>query len=204
MAKVGVYCRVSTLDQQKGIDSQEHAIQRYLSNHGYTAKWFKDKLSGAQLDRPGFKALQKAVFNGEVDTVIVWKLDRLSRSLRDGINVLTDWIEQGVRIISVAQQLDFNGPIGKMLASVLFALAEMERENLRENTKRGLAAAKARGVHIGREPILDLKLVALMRERGHSYNQIAKTFRVSKTAVYLALRKIKDEMSKVQKREVPA
>ena len=90
-------------------------------------------------------------------SVPCWKLDRLSRSLKDGINILTDWLEKDVRVIATAQQLDFSGAVGQLIASVLFALAAMERENLRENTKRGIAAARARGVRLGKRPKLFAK-----------------------------------------------
>jgi DNA invertase Pin-like site-specific DNA recombinase len=79
--KSAVYIRVSTLDQASGAKSQEHAINRYLKAHGLKAKWFRDTMSGSTTDRPAFAKLQKAIFNGEVSTVVVWKLDRLSRSL---------------------------------------------------------------------------------------------------------------------------
>ena len=83
--------------------------------------------------------LQKGMFDGKIDTVVVWTLDRLSHSLKDGINILTDWLEKDVKIIATSQQLVFPGPVGQMIASVLFAVAAMGRENLRENTKRGIS-----------------------------------------------------------------
>jgi DNA invertase Pin-like site-specific DNA recombinase len=151
--KVAVYLRVSTLDQEKGIASQEHAIQQYLENYRIeNAQFYRDRLSGATTDRPEFEKLQRDIFMGKVKTVICWKLDRLSRSMRDGINILADWLSGEISVVSVSQQLDFSGPMGQMIAGVLFAIAQMERENLRENTKRGLAAAKARGVKLGKRP----------------------------------------------------
>ena len=83
------------------------------------------RASGDDLDRRQFAKLQADIFAGEVDTVVVWKLDRLSRSLRDGVNVLADWCDRGLRVVSVTQQIDFNGALGKMLAAVLLGVAEM-------------------------------------------------------------------------------
>ena len=116
--KTAVYVRVSTLDQEKGIESQEHALREYLQGHGIKdALWFRDRISGKDTQRPAFQKLQEAIFNGQVRTVIVWKLDRLSRSLRDGINVLTDWIDKKVRVVSITQQIDLDGPMGRMIAA---------------------------------------------------------------------------------------
>nr|WP_075083120.1 recombinase family protein [Mariniblastus fucicola] len=97
--------------------------------------------------RPAFEQLKTAIFNGEVKTVVVWKLDRLSRRQRDGINILADWCEQGVRVVSVTQQLDLSGSVGRIVAGVLFGVAEMELEHVRERQAAGIAAAKKRGVY---------------------------------------------------------
>jgi len=189
-SKVAAYVRVSTLDQETGIRSQEKAVEQYLAGHGIAdASWFRDRLSGKDTKRPGFEALQRAIFNGQVDTVVCWKLDRLSRSMRDGVNILCDWIDRGIRIVSVSQQLDFNGTVGRMIAGVLFALAEMERENLRENTKRGLAAARAKGIKLGRRPKLDPDVVQRMTDGGMSKADIATAVGVSRPTVYAALRR---------------
>src|SRR5262245_58499378 len=104
--KCAVYVRVSTLDQTSGAKSQEQAAKRYLQSHGIKARFFRDAMSGSTTSRPAFEKLQAAIFRGEVDTVVVWKLDRLSRSLKDGINILADWLVKGVRIIAISQQLD--------------------------------------------------------------------------------------------------
>jgi DNA invertase Pin-like site-specific DNA recombinase len=74
-------------------------------------------------------ACSRSGVNGEVDTIVVWKLDRLSRSLRDGINTLCDWCDRGLRVVATSQQIDFNGSLGKMLAAVRFGVAEMEQES---------------------------------------------------------------------------
>src|SRR4029078_8355122 len=106
--------------------------------------WFVDKgKSGDSLKRPAFEKLQAAVFAGKVRTIVVYKLDRLSRSLRDGINVLCDWCDKGLRVVSVTQQIDFNGTVGKMLAAVLLGVAEMEEQNRLERQRAGIDAALA-------------------------------------------------------------
>ncbi len=186
--KTAVYVRVSTLDQEKGIESQEHALREYLQGHGIKdALWFRDRLSGKDTQRPAFQKLQEAIFNGQVRTVIVWKLDRLSRSLRDGINVLTDWIDKKVRVVSITQQIDLDGPMGRMIAGILFALAEMERENLRENTKRGMAKARARGATFGKRARLHAKDIVRLREQGLSMADIAAHLKCTRQTLYVVL-----------------
>ena len=71
-----------------------------------------------------FRTDEKAIFDGTIKTVIVWKLDRISRRLQDGINLIADWCERGVRVVSITQQIDLSGPVGRMVASVMFGLAE--------------------------------------------------------------------------------
>jgi len=187
---VAAYIRVSTLDQQKGQASQEHAIRQWLTGHGITGVvWYRDKLSGGTTKRPAFAQLQRAIFNGQVQTVVCWKLDRLSRSMRDGVNTLTDWIERDVRVVAVAQQLDFSGTVGQMVAGILFALAQMERENLRENTKRGLAAARAKGVQLGRRPKLFAGDIQALQAQGLTMSAIARQLGKSRQALYDALRR---------------
>jgi len=125
------YIRVSTVDQNTY--AQQREVSSWLGGNGYSAiQWFEDKASGNDLSRPDFKRLQQEIFHGRVDGVVVWKLDRLTRDLCDGINVLADWCEKGMRVVSVTQQIDLTGGVGRMIAAVLLGVAEMERESIRE------------------------------------------------------------------------
>jgi DNA invertase Pin-like site-specific DNA recombinase len=185
---VGVYIRVSTLDQETGIDSQNAALKTFLQGRGFSdVKWYRDCLSGKDLKRPAFKQMQRDIYNGTIKTVVCWKLDRLSRSLQDGVNVLCDWLKKGVRVVAVSQQFDFTGPVGEMVAGILFAVAQMERENLRENTKRGLLAAKARGVKLGRRPKLFARDIVPLSQQGLCVGAVATRLSVSRQAIYDAL-----------------
>ena len=187
---VAVYCRVSTFDQEKGLKSQEKALKEYCSNHGLNnLLWYRDKITGSTTNRTAFNKLQSDIFDGKVDTVVCWKLDRLSRSLKDGINILTDWLEKDVRVIAIAQQLDFSGAAGQLIASVLFAVAAMERENLRENTKRGMAAAKAKGVKLGKRPKLFAKDIVPLLQNGLSIGETAEKLGKTRQAIYNALKR---------------
>ncbi len=103
------------------------------------------------LQRPEFDRLQKDIFAGQVNTVIVWKLDRLSRRLRDGVNVLADWCERGLKIIVLTQQIELNGAVGRMIAAVMLGLAEIELEYRQERQAAGIEVAKRKGVYMGRK-----------------------------------------------------
>lgn len=92
------------------------------------------------------------IFAGKVKTVVVWKLDRLSRRLKDGVNLLADWCERGLRVVVVTQAIDLTGPVGRMIAAVLLGLAEIEWEYRRERQSAGIAVAKKKGVYRGRRP----------------------------------------------------
>jgi DNA invertase Pin-like site-specific DNA recombinase len=182
---IGVYIRVSTVEQNT--EGQRTEIERWLAGNGLTdVRWFEDKATGDNTDRPAFQELQKAIFNGELKTVVVWKLDRLSRSLRDGINVLADWCDRGLRVVSVTQQIDFNGTLGKMLAAVLLGVAEMEQETRRERQAVGISVAKTRGVYKGRKPGTSKAKpdrAQELRKQGLKDHEIAQALGVSRRTV---------------------
>lgn len=193
-----IYCRVSTFDQEKGLKSQEKALKDYCRYHGLNEViWYKDKLSGATTKRPAFEKLQRDIFSGKVGTVVCWKLDRLSRSTKDGINLLCDWIAKDIRVIAVTQQLDFSGAVGQMVASVLFAVAQMERENLRENTKRGIAAARAKGVRLGKRPKIFAKEIVPLLQAGHKIADVSRILGKSRQAIYDALKRDNVDLAKI-------
>ena len=148
---VACYCRVSSRRQSP--DSQKAEIQRWLRQiaSGPAAR------CGSKIQRPatpsdGLRSSVTApcIFTGNVEMVVVWKLDRLSRRQHDGVNLLAEWCERGVRIVVVTQQIDFSGTVGRLVASVLFGLAEIEQEYRHERQAAGIAVAKRHGVYRGR------------------------------------------------------
>jgi DNA invertase Pin-like site-specific DNA recombinase len=193
---VACYVRVSTIGQNEA--GQRAEIIRWLTGNGIEAanvRWFVDKgKTGDNLKRPAFEHLQAAVFAGEVGTIVVYKLDRLSRSLRDGINVLTDWCDEGLRVVSVTQQIDFNGAVGKLLAAVLLGIAEMEQETRRERQAAGIDVAKKAGKYRGRvtgTTKAKPERAAMLRKQGLSTEEIAKSLGVSRNTVFVYFRKAK-------------
>jgi DNA invertase Pin-like site-specific DNA recombinase len=188
MAIIACYCRVSTRHQKN--DSQRAEIERWLRNNQMdlsAVRWFEDKESATAPHRLAFEAMQAGIFEGTIKTVVVWKLDRLSRRLRDGINLLADWCERGVRVVAVTQQIDLSGTIGHMVASVMFGLAEIELEYRRERQAAGIALAKRKGVYKGRrsgttkaEPARAQELHA----HGLTIPEIANAMAVSERTVF--------------------
>ena len=149
---IGVYIRVSTAGQKN--DSQKAEIRKWLKAHDHDLKsvtWFEDKDSGSKINRENLNALNKAIFDGDIKTVIVWKLDRIARTQKDGINTLCNWCDAGVRVVSVTQQIDLSGTIGRIVAGVLFGIAEIELSNIKERQAAGIAVAKENGVYKGRK-----------------------------------------------------
>lgn len=179
---MAVYIRVSTVGQNEA--GQRRELARWLQGNGITeVRWYVDHETGDTLERPGFEQLQRDIFMGEVQGVVVWKLDRLSRTIRDGLNTLCTWCDRGLRVVSVTQQIDFSGTVGRMIAAVLFGVAEMEQETRRERQAAGIAAAKERGIYRGRKPGSTKAQPARARalhERGHTLAEVARALGVSK------------------------
>src|SRR3954463_13151055 len=185
---IACYCRVSSARQKT--DSQKAEIGRWLAGSGIdpsSVEWYEDKESGQDLKRPAFDRLGKAIFAGAVKTVVVWKLDRISRRQRDGVNLLADWCERGVRVVVVTQQIDLSGPVGRMVASVLFGLAEIETEYRRERQAAGASEAEERGVYRGRElgtTKAPSRRALELRSRGLTAQEIATALGVSRRTVF--------------------
>jgi DNA invertase Pin-like site-specific DNA recombinase len=148
-----IYVRVSTEDQTTA--SQEHDLRAYCERRGWSEiQGYSDQISGANFVRPGLDALMAAVRIGKVERVIVSKLDRLGRSLPHLALILDELQRHGVALIATSQGIDtgHSNPVGRLQLNVLMAVAEFEREIIRERVNTGLAAARARGVKLGRRP----------------------------------------------------
>jgi DNA invertase Pin-like site-specific DNA recombinase len=189
---IACYVRVSTTDQNPEAQRNEIAAHIERAGIGMTSvQWFVDRESGKNARRAAFQALQGEIRKGKVSTVLCWKLDRLARSVRDGVNILSDWTERGVRVVSITQGIDLSGAFGQAIAALLFAVAEMELANIRERQQIGIAAAKQRGVYQGRKagttkanPARALEL----RSKGLTDREIAAALGVTERTVYRYLR----------------
>ena len=178
--KIG-YCRVSTEDQNP--DLQLTALKRAGCKRIYT-----DKATGAHTRRPELTQCLKALDDG--DTLVVWKLDRLGRSLRDLITLLDELKGRGVAFRSLTESIDTITPTGRAMWQMVGILAELERSLIQERTKAGRAAAQARGVKMGRKPLLSAQQVDHARkllEHGERTAHVAKLLNVSRRTLERAI-----------------
>jgi Enterobacteriaceae phage serine recombinase len=143
------YARVST-------DDQKPALQLSELKRAGCKRIFTDKASGVHVKRPELAKCLKALKDGDV--LIVWKLDRLGRSLHDLIGLLDDLKARGVVFRSLTEAIDTATPTGRAMWPMVGILAELERSLIQERTKAGRAAAQARGVKMGRKPLLTAQL----------------------------------------------
>lgn len=190
-----VYMRVSTRGQS--VRSQRQAIARYLEAHAMAdAAWYVDEgISGATLDRPALDELNAAIFRGEVQTVVVYALDRLARTAIEGLGLIAGWLKQGIRLIVITMQIDFSGEVGQMIASLLLHIAQMERTRIRERQAAGIAAAKAAGKRWGgRRPGQGLKAapdrIRSLKAKGLTNREVATALGISERTV---IRHARDE-----------
>lgn len=176
------YARVSTEDQS--LDLQRDALEKAGAE-----RVFEDKASGARDDRPGLASALSHTRPG--DCLVVWKLDRLGRTMRSLIGFVEELQERGVDFRSLTEGIDTTTAAGRFFFHVLAALAQMERDLIRERTKAGLTAARARGRKGGRRPILTPRQIAharrLLEDPNTTIKDVAATFRVSRDVIYRAL-----------------
>ena len=180
--KIG-YARVSTEDQNLYL--QNDALKEANCDHIY-----EEKISGKVNDRP---ALDKSLnFMRKGDTLVVWKLDRLGRSLRHLIEVINDLMDDGMYFMSLQENIDTTSTSGKLIFHIFAALAEFEREIISERTKGGLKAARARGRYGGRPKKLNEEQAQMVKKmwKDHtiSIEEICRSFDISRSTLYLCLK----------------
>ena len=176
------YARVSTTDQ-------DPALQLDALHAAGCARVFYDQASGSVAERP---ELTRAIDHlREGDTLVVWKLDRLGRSLRHLIDTVRDLEARGIGFRSLQESIDTTTPGGRLVFHVFAALAEFERDLIRERTHAGLVAARARGRRGGRPSLMTTQKAAIARQmydsRDHTVAAIAATLGVSRATIYRSL-----------------
>jgi putative DNA-invertase from lambdoid prophage Rac len=187
--KVALYCRVSTADQS--CERQEQDLLAYTARCGYefVGVW-KETASGSQDNRPERKKVMAIAQARKIDAIAVTELTRWGRSTLDLVHTLHDLQAYGVSLVAqTGLQFDLSTSQGKLIASVMAALAEFERDLLRERVRSGMAAAKARGRVFGRRPGQRVKADKLAPKvleliaAGQSYRQIGRLLDLSKNTV---------------------
>lgn len=181
------YARVSTLDQSV-------ALQRDALTAAGCARILEDRLSGCTRQRPGLDAALGCLSSG--DTLVVWRLDRLGRSLTDLIDLVSRVQAAGCGFQSLTESIDTTSAGGQLVFHVFGAIAEFERKLIGERTRAGLAAAKARGVRLGGRPKLTIEQISEAHARiakGDNVVAIATRYGVGRSTLYRALRTVRPD-----------
>lgn len=190
--RAAIYVRVSTKDQNTEL--QEAELRAFAASRGWNATIYSDKATGTNTDRPAFQKLMKEARSGNVDVILVWKLDRMFRSMRDLTRTLSELTENDVEFVSLKENLDLTTAAGKMLIHIIGSVAEFEASMIRERTAAGRARAKANGVRFGR-PLdyrkVDYEAVRQLHASGKGPSAIARELKIARASVYRILNKYK-------------
>ncbi len=175
------YARVSTDDQN--LNLQLDALNAAGVTHIFT-----DKLSGKTRKRPGLEDLLSQI--GRNDTLVVWRLDRIGRNFRDLVDIADELRERGANLVSLSEGIDTSSSIGEVIYRLMIVFADFERKVIVERTNAGLAAAKARGVKLGRRRKLSRSKVAELKQAvaaGLPKTEAALKFRIGRSTIYREL-----------------
>lgn len=187
MKRAALYLRVSTtLKARNGADAyqqdpavQEAPLRTLATQRGWTvAAVHVDRISGAKERRPGLDALMAGARRGEFDVVLVWRFDRFARSSRQLVLALEEFGGMGIDFVSHQEALDTSTPMGKAMFTIIAAMAELERNIIRERVVAGIEHAKVNGTKSGKptgrpEAIFDRYLAREMRNQGMSWRKVA-------------------------------
>lgn len=180
--KIG-YARISTPDQK--LDYQIDL----LNKHG-CEKILTDQMTGSLIKRPGLDTLRQVVRSG--DQVVIWKFDRLGRSVKDLVEIFNEFKNGGVQLVSLTEGIDTSTPMGQYTFHLCAAMAQMELDTMRERRQAGMALARARGRLGGRPKKLDKDQVEVAHKmydsRQFSVDQICSSLGISRPTLYKYLR----------------
>ena len=193
---VAVYARVSTDGQDPEL--QLMALRAHAVNRGWTivGEFIDQGYSGAKEKRPALDRLMKAAWSGTVQAVLVWRFDRFARSVKHLIKALEQFRSLNVNFISFQEQFDTSTPIGQAMFTIIGAMAQLERDIIRERVRAGLAVAKARGTRLGRPSVrVNAQELTSLKTSGLSLHEMARQLRCSRSTVRRRLREATHETS---------
>lgn len=200
---LAVYVRVSTKSQSH--ESQLPDLEQWAVNQDLPVHWYKDKASGKSMDRPGWKALEKQIHLGKVDTVCVWRMDRLGRTV-SGLSKLFDLLgERKVNLVSLRDCLDLKTPAGRLLANVLASVAAYESEVKGERVRAGQSVAKKNGKTWGGKrhakpwkvtPEVEKGILTMISD-GVPVSRVANSFQLSRDTVYKVIRRDQEKQGNI-------
>src|ERR1035437_7172498 len=178
--RVAIYIRISTGDQNA--DLQRNELPEYCQFRKWQiVETYSDVMSGAKDKRPALDRLMADARRGKFDVVAVWRFDRFARSTSHLLKALEEFAELGIDFVSLKETIDTSTPTGKLVFTVLAAVAELERCTIRERVIAGQKAAKRRGVRFGRPTVeVDTNAVGQLRKQGLSWRDVAEQLGVPK------------------------
>ncbi len=196
ISRVAIYARVSTLNQGQDPGLQTRELREFAERRGWAVigEYVDRGVSGSKESRPALNELLDAVHKRKCDVVLVWKMDRWARSLRNLVNSLAELEALGVAFVSLRDNVDLTTPSGRLMVQIIGAMAEFERSLIQERVKAGLRQARAKGKCIGRPRVaVDGRQVSALRQAGKSWNEICQQTGLSKGTAqraYLAQKRV--------------
>src|SRR5213075_1819486 len=169
--RVAIYARVSTTNHGQDVGLQTRELRQFAEARGWTVagEYVDAGVSGAKDSRPELNRLMADAHQRRFDAVVVWRFDRFARSVSHLLRALETFRALGVEFVSLSEQVDTSTPMGRMMFTVLGAVAELERSLIVERVKAGLRNARAKGKRLGRPRIaLDAARIARLRSQGRS------------------------------------
>ena len=178
--KAAIYCRVSTNDQKT--DMQLMDLRKYANDRGVTIfkEYVDNGISGSIKKRPALDQLMNDSKKKKFDVVLVWRFDRFARSSRHLVEALHTFKHLGIDFISFNENIDTGSPLGEAMFTIISAMAQLERDIIRERVKAGLKNAKNKGKTLGRPKVeVDVNAIRKMQNNGDSVRKIANCMDVS-------------------------
>jgi DNA invertase Pin-like site-specific DNA recombinase len=182
MSKVAIYARVSTVNHGQDVSLQTRELEQFAQARGWhvAGAYVDQGVSGSKDSRPELNRLMADAKRRRFDVVLVWKLDRFGRSLRHLVNALAEFESLNISFVSLSDNLDLSTASGRLMFNIIGAMAEFERELIRERVKAGMKNAKVKGARIGRPRVkIDASQIARLRDSGASLRRIAAQLGVS-------------------------
>jgi len=199
MIRAALYARVSTANNGQDPTMQTRELREYCERRGWNvvSEYVDVGISGAREKRPELDRLVSEAHRRRFDAVVVWKFDRFARSVSHLLRALETFRALGIEFVSLSEQVDTSTPTGKMVFTVLGAVAELERSLIVERVKAGLRNARAKGKRLGRpRRLLDTKTIAALRTQGVGWKAIARDMGVGVGTLY----RLAKEGSKIQEK----
>lgn len=187
--RLAIYARVSTSHHNQTPDNQLIPLREYTKARGFEHyKEYVDITSGTKEKRPALDELLADAKKRKFDAVLVWKLDRLGRSLKHLITLIDEFQALSVQFISYTEGMDTTTPAGKLLFSVVGAIAAFERDLIRERVKAGLHRARSQGKRLGRPAsIINLQSLEYLKNSKKNYTKMSKETGISRTTLWRRL-----------------